>query len=82
MVPSDIGFASAVNYVSKYDGVSILMDPIGCMNGWLSGGHIQLLDSDGIPMFDHTLNSTAYSETIEKLGAQFVKTYGQFNNPR
>lgn len=77
IVPSGIGFGSVHNYVSKYDGVSIIIDPVGYLNGCLSASHVHLLDSEGIPLLDHTLNSTAYAEIIRVLGAKFIQTHGK-----
>ncbi len=77
MIPHDAGFASVVNYVSKRDGVSIIFDTIGCLNGWLyDDNNIYLLESDSILPWDHYITAPGYSEIIRLLGENFVKIYG------
>lgn len=77
MIPKDSGFGSIVNYASKRDGVC-LSDPIGYMNGWFEeDSNVVLVGSLwGIPLIEHTLYDTAYSELIVQLGANFVEEFG------
>ena len=72
MIPEN-GFASAVNYVSRRDGVCIF-DPIGYLKGVFdSESNVVFLDSYlGMPFVDHLMATGSYKLIIEELGKQFV----------
>lgn len=76
MIPCDCGFASAINYVSKRDGVCLL-DPIGYLMGYFyEKSKIEMVGSFwGLPFVDHTLYTDSYGAVIKELGAQFVGIY-------
>ncbi len=78
MIPSDSGFASVVNYVSKRDGVC-LFDPVGYVKGWTQKeSNVCFLGTfKGVPFIDHVLQGSCYAEIIEQLGANFVMKHGQ-----
>ena len=76
MIPHDSGFASAINYVSKRDGVCLL-DPVGYIMGYFYGNSkIELVGSLwGIPLVDHTLYTDSYGGVIKELGNYFLGSY-------
>lgn len=72
------GFQYVINYVSKRDGVCYL-DPIDYFFGLFftnSDTNIVYLDTFlGTPIVDHLITNESYRTIIEKLGAEFVRTY-------
>jgi YD repeat-containing protein len=78
MIPKNCGFASAINYVSRRDGVSFLLDPVGVAMGYFyEVSTIEFIGTYmGIPFIDHTLYTESYGGTINDLGIKFVETYG------
>jgi hypothetical protein len=77
LIMDDAGFATVQHYVSKRDGVSMIVDPIGYLSGLLSANaNISLIGSYwGIPFIDHTLFTETYYSIIETLGKEFIMQY-------
>lgn len=73
----DGDFHSVSNYVSWRDGVCYF-DPIGYIRALLNHDtNIYFVGSPwGIPIIDHLLEGESYTEIIQMLGADFVRTYG------
>lgn len=74
------GFQHAMNYVSLRDGVCYL-DPIDYFGGMIfSNPNIVYLDTlMGTPIVDHLITSPSYKQVIQRLGDEFVQTYGAVN---
>lgn len=72
------GFQSVTNYVSRGDGVSLLLDPIQCIKALLDPvDHILFLPGAyGYLLIDHYLTSETYQTILESLGKQFLDLYG------
>jgi hypothetical protein len=79
LMMDDRGFGNVKHYVSKRDGVSMVVDPIGYLSGLLlEDVNISLIGTYwGIPFIDHTLFTESYFSIIEKLGGDFVKEFAQ-----
>lgn len=79
MIPNK-GFASAVNYVSKRDGVC-LFDPVNYFNKLIypnsdSNTNIVFLGTFlGAPFIEHMLTTQSYRDILSALGEQFQKEY-------
>lgn len=77
MIPDDLGFESATNYVSVRDGVCLL-DPVHYIAGrWRpEQSNIHFIGSHlGIPLVDHALFMETYRELFTELGHKFVHEY-------
>lgn len=74
MIPNSFGFKSAINYISKRDGVCLL-DPVGYVNGWIdANSNAEFLGSFlGFPLIDHTLYTETYGKLVYQLGDKFIE---------
>lgn len=72
------GYQSVVNYVSYYDGVS-MVDPVGYFGALFHGNEniVFLKSLLKIPLIDHMLLTDTYAAMLEVLGREFVATYAQ-----
>lgn len=74
----DEHFESATNYISARDGVCLL-DPVGIIQAVLNDkDNVIFLGSplSGAPFVDHLFLSDTYREVWQRLGEEFVDTYG------
>lgn len=74
----DEHFESATNYISARDGVCLL-DPVGIIQAVLNDkDNVIFLGSplSGAPFIDHLFTSDTYREVWQRLGEEFVATYG------
>lgn len=81
MIPN-IGFESAVNYVSLNDGVPLLIDSIGLiLHLFQSDTNIVFRSHPGdwnpYPFCDHLFSGNSYREIIEQLGSEFIKEFSR-----
>lgn len=72
----DKDFESVFNFVSKRDGVS-LFDPIGYWRGIFSSqANVSFIGSViGIPLIDHWLSWTTYTDIFKLLGRRFLQVH-------
>lgn len=76
MIKDNLGFQSVSNFVSVRDGVC-LFDPVGYIQGLFSKDSNVIFIGTflGLPLIDHSLEMTSYSEQITDLGRQFMQMY-------
>jgi hypothetical protein len=77
------GFSNVANYISCRDGI-YLFSPIDYIKGALdSNSNVIFVGSliDGWPLMDHFFCGDNYRLIVEKLGRQFIETYGSISKP-
>lgn len=78
LLPNE-GFASVLNYVSTYDAISFLADPIDYIVSLCDPNSNVILVPSAIwiPLIDHLFTMETYLRVVRMLGAEFVKEYGR-----
>lgn len=68
-------FRSANNYLSSWDFVTPLADPIGLFRGMRSNV-VNIIETKGCPLKGHYINGQTYERVIQDKGKKVKKTYG------